>query len=255
MILTAKAIDALPKLATTTINVGSASNQEVIAGLREIAQQAGQLPDVIFGQEFGDRGSLKRDIIDLGYWMVDGTGKIGQGSTPVFFLKATMEKAPPWYILLIARSWGGRGAGPSWIKPKWINGGKPRHKITRRRIRASSEHWPASQQHPLRFRLAQQATRKLVRSYHWLSIQIFGGDMNTKAKQLRWLERTLRAVGWTSSDIEGGRLNTHHRNLYDMIWWHRTTRLIFIEHFTTDVGSDHLAKTAIFRIRPRVRAS
>lgn len=240
-----------PFLVVTTINVGAASDERILRTLRKIRAEAGKWPDVILGQEFGDRASLKRKIIALGYWIQEGTGQSGQGSTPAFFRKDDMEPGLPWHIRLLGHVFGGKGAGPSWIKPKWADGERPKHKASGRWVRAASVHGPASQENPLRFALFRKFVTRLLNAAVWKVITIIGGDWNTKDQQLHWLTQIMQEHGWTSSDIESStQLVTHGDHLYDMIWWRKTRLLHFVRQFVIK-ASDHYAKTAIWRVKPK----
>lgn len=239
-----------------TINAGKCTKWGILDLLDEIKRRTGRLPDIIFGQEFGDRHDLKFLLKRQGYGLVESKAP-GAGSTPVFYLLATMEEidAPTW-ILILNNVWGGRGAGPSRLKDKGLNYVRLRHIPSGRRWRGSSWHAPASQQFARRLRVAMRAISLILGLKHlWRRISMLGMDANTKKGQYDDLVKAMTKAGWTNTDLASGTtLVTHGRNLYDQLWWLVSKFIKFVTHFTVAFGSDHLAKVGVWKLRMTKKA-
>lgn len=230
---------------STTINAGSCTEEEFRKGLLEVERKAGRFPDVIYGCEFGDRADLKRLLVRMGYGIIEDRAP-GAASTPLFYWQ-TMAALDATWDLLLPRTWA-PGVGPDWTKPKGLNRAELRHKLAGRRIRCAPWHGPAPGKAKRRA-LAERGVRGILRVFVFRVIQECGGDFNMTRRRypdfIRWLTR----AGWTTSDLEHGSLLTHGDQLYDVIAWPVHTLIRSVGHFTTDFGSDHLAKTSVKEIR------
>lgn len=230
-----------PHLTVATANAGPAKTAEFLAILAE-------QPDLICCQEFGDQAATRAALDHHGYGVQEGHGKAGQKSTPTFYRRATMTPRRRWYVALLGAVFAGKGAGPSRLKPKWLDGLDLIHDASGRRVQAASYHAPASQQFQLRRRLAATALAKAIPAFGRGLVRVCGMDSNDHSGQV---DKAFARAGWTSSDNEGKPLATHGRHNYDRIFWHRSRLVRFVEHHVVKIGSDHLAKVATLAIKPR----
>ena len=240
--------DEWPQIVLATANAGPADLGKFADGM---FPNLAPWPDLVFCQEFGDRGDLRHVFGQHGYSEVPNQGKAGQKSTPTFYRRSTMTLRRPWYVSLLGPVFAGKGAGPSRLKPKWLDGATLIHDASGRRVQGASYHAPASQQFARRRRLALTAIRKITPAFGRALLRAIGMDSNDHSGQI---DRELNAHGWTSSDDEGRPLKTHGNNIYDRIFWMKHRLVRFVEHHTVRIGSDHLGKVCTLAIKPRRKA-
>ena len=227
------------RFTVVTANAGPARIRRFVKAVTE------RDPDVVCAQEMGRHPNGARLMGEHGYGTLEGTGKRGQASTPTFYRHETMTLKAARYTQLLGRVWAGKGAGPSWLKPKSLTRPRLIHEPSGRIIRVSSVHMPASQQHRRRRQLAIIATRSIAR-LRGGGLWIVAGDWNDRGK---WNHRLMRAGGWVSSDQKRGRLATHGRQAYDRIYWRPRRWAWFQKHYTFATGSDHRAKAVVWKLR------
>lgn len=177
--------------------------------LEKLFRHAG--PDSVIGlQEGGDRPWVKRVAEAAGYTYIGGTGDVGQKSTPTLVGPGVDVRLVRWQRLL-GRLFVGSGAGPDFSKPKWWT--RPRLRLKGVPFGASSWHLLASQQKPLRMRLAKvqagpvlRALRKIRRPFFLL------GDINSDHDQplARWLADSGLL---TNHDVLGEIATRGHRSI------------------------------------------
>ena len=235
------------RFSVVTANAGPAKTWRYVKSVTK--RRRGHKPDVVCSQELGRHPKAPALMDRRGYGTLEGTGRRGQASTPVFYNRETMRLEATAYVKLLGRVFAGRGAGPSWLKPKWLQDVKLIHIPSGRPIRPSSLHEPASQQFSRRRNLAIEATRIIARTRGW-GLLIMAGDWNDRGE---WLRRIMRAAGWVSTDQKLGRLATHGRQAYDRIYWRPRRWARLVRHYTFRTGSDHLAKAAVWKLRVKRR--
>lgn len=168
-------------------------------------------PDVLALQEGGDQSWVIRVAKKHGYRLVAKFGRPGQASTPTLIGPRVQLGMARW-LELLGHVFIGKGAGPDWSKPKWIN--LNRLSVDGARFGASSWHLTASQQNRLRMVAAMREAATAVKALTRIRRPFFLlGDINSAFTQplARWLLRH----GMTSNHQELGEINTHGNRSID----------------------------------------
>jgi endonuclease/exonuclease/phosphatase family metal-dependent hydrolase len=230
----------MKEITLTTWNAGNGSN----ADFKQLLRQG----IILAGQEWGDQRDMTNVALDQDWKILDGSGKAGQSSTPLFYQPHSKNGAKLLhrYAYSMIRSQNvGPGAGPSRLKAKWAIGG--RFNLQGHHFNAVSTHLVASQEYPLRHKVAVRHVDHLLDAFNQRSLPTFiMGDFNAVPDS-----DTLDALyrhGWTNSHIAGGDLNTHGSRSIDYVWWKKSAPIRFVEHHTLKNGSDHNALVATFKL-------
>lgn len=238
-----------------TINLGAAKLPEVRALLRRERHVS-----VWAMQEAGDRDYLPRLATRLGWAILDGHGRPGEASTPLLVDPDTWLIREQWTRLLLGRCDGGDvhplyagpGAGPAWLKPKWIIGARMRHRAGGVSTRIGSLHYPASQYMPRREALARLMSRRIARAARdYTSALILPGDFNARP-DARTLDPLRPRLNLTQAAPHHGHVATHGNRPIDGMAFRPNSpagrlRLIDAERLRS-IGSDHRPYVATFTI-------
>lgn len=214
-----------------THNVGSATPAEVVALLDGCTTAA--------LQEMGDRQDIYRAVREAGWEFIPVVGP--ERSTPLAYAPDVRLIKPITFLLTpatVVESGGMRDlAGPDEVKAKYFVGGL--FERDGRRFISGSIHYPASQWHEGRERLARRATRRIVRRFYGRRIPVFvGADWNTTPEG-ESVARFRRSRAW---HLIGGTKATHGKRAIDYFWGRGKFRVLAVHRHRT--RSDHLAVIA-----------
>lgn len=228
-----------------TVNTGRWTKGEVF--------DVAELVDALALQEVGNNPEIIQHLRFRGFGICDGHNLPGQSSTVLAYDKSRLKLIEEREFLLSPRTYGGKGAGPSMVKTKWLIGGMFRDRESGRFLLILCVHFVASQQFPLRKRIAAAMVSRVLLVGLRFKCGIFVmGDWNAIGKRvINWL-----GARWTTTDAEGEDLDTHgHRNI-DLIAWVKRWWIEFVDHRVVESKQgDHLAKVARFRVKRRRRPS
>lgn len=208
--------------------------------------------DILCLQECGAAGAiLDRVERELDVHVFRGFGKGGQASTALVYKRRPVKRRS---YSLSPRTWvGRRGAGPNYMKHKWLNVVK--HRVWGRHVWTGTAHTTPSVYLEVREDLALMQTRKMGRVSRWLrGLKFFGGDFNSAPGHK--VRRPLRRAGLKSSQREARRkINTKDRRSIDDVYvnFGRGRRVKMVRHWTEEGASDHRAYFVKYAIKPTLR--
>lgn len=225
----------MARLRVCSWNVGDGSSKSDLA---EVLSWC----DVVALQEMGDRDAYFDKARDLGWKTLDGSGKSGQRSTPLFYDPDVLDFKAEIEEKLSDAQHVNPGAGPEDIKTKWAIGGQFHYPGAENALRIVSCHLVASSSSGEREQLAKKQIGVLSKLWGDVDgVCFIGGDFNMGHDNPK--TQPMRDRGWKCAhNAEGGPCKTKGDGTIDHVWMRPgENKARVVDQYAKACGSDHKA--------------